>query len=86
MAESAVEKLHIHCFTKNIEISKFFSRLDHLIDLVNRICVPTEYLEKYIFEKVDILKRLDKDIQDMAKARNDMASLYKTTIPDLGEF
>ncbi len=86
MAESAVEILHIHCFTKNLEISKFLSKLDYLMALVNRIGVPIANLDKYIFDKVDILKRLDKDIQDKAKARNDMASLYKTTIPDLDEF
>jgi hypothetical protein len=49
MTESTVEKLHIHCFTKNLEISRFFSRLDHLIDLANRIGVPIDQLEKYIF-------------------------------------
>ncbi|MDF0682531.1 MAG: hypothetical protein P0116_16355 [Candidatus Nitrosocosmicus sp.] len=86
MAESAIEKLHIHCFTKNLEIPKFLSRLDYLNDLINGISVPIEHLDKYISEKVDILKRLDKDIHDMAKARNDMASLYKTTIPDLDEY
>ncbi len=86
MAESAVEILHIHCFTKNLEISKFLSRLDYPMALVNSIGVPITDLEKYIFDKVYILKRLDKDIQDKANARNGMASLYKTTIPDLDEF
>ena len=86
MTESTVEKLHIHCFTKNLEISRFFSRLDHLIDLANCIGIPIDHLENYIFDKLDVLKRHDKDIQYTAKARNDMASLYKTTIPDLDEF
>jgi hypothetical protein len=43
-------------------------------------------LKNIFFEKVNVLKRHDKDIQYTAKARNDMASLYKTTIPDLDEF
>ena len=62
LAESAIEKLHVHCFTKNLEISEFLARLDYLIDLSNRIGVPIEQLDKYIFEKVDQLKRLDADI------------------------
>lgn len=62
------------------------SNLDYLIDLVNRRGVSIEQLEKYIFEKVNQLKQLDKDIQDMTKKRSDMASIYKTTIPDLEEF
>ena len=86
MAESAIEKLHLHCFTKNLEIPKFLSRLDYLMALVNDIGVPLKQLDKYIFEKIDRLKRLDRDIQDMAKARSDMASIYQTTIPDLEEF
>ena len=60
LAESAVEKLHVHCFTKNLEISEFLSRLDYLIDLSNSIAVPIEDLDKYIFEKIDRLKRLDR--------------------------
>lgn len=53
------------------------SNLDYLIDLVNRRGVSIEQLEKYIFEKVNQLKQLDKDIQDMTKNRSDMASIYK---------
>ena len=86
LAESAIEKLHVHCFTKNLEISEFLSRLDYLIDLSNRIGIPIEDLDKYIFEKVERLKRLDADILKMAKERNDLASVYKTTIPELEEF
>ena len=86
LAESAIEKLHIHCFTRNLEVSEFLSRLDYLIDLSNRIGVPIEDLDKYIFERVERLKRLDTDILNMAKERNDMASVYKTTIPELEEF
>ena len=86
MAESAIEILHIHCFTKNLEIPKFLSRLDYLMVLVSRVAVPIEQLDKYIYEKVGILKRLDKEILDMAKARNEMASLYKTRISDLDEY
>ena len=67
LAESAIEKLHIHCFTRNFEISEFLSRLDHLIDLSNRIGVPIENLDKYIFEKIEQLKRLDTDILNLAK-------------------
>ena len=67
LAESAIEKLHIHCFTRNLEISEFLSRLDHLIDLSNRIGVPIEDLDKYIFEKIEQLKRLDTDILNLAK-------------------
>lgn len=85
LAESVIEKLHVHCFTKNLEISIFLSRLGYLIDLVNRIGVPIEQIEKYISEKVNTLKRLDKDIQNMAKERNDLASVYKTTVADLEE-
>lgn len=85
LAESVIEKLQVHCFTKNLEISIFLSRLGYLIDLVNRIGVPIEQIEKYISEKVNTLKRLDKDIQNMAKERNDLASVYKTTVADLEE-
>ena len=86
LAESAVEKLHVHCFTKNLEISEFLSRLDYLIDLSNSIAVPIEDLDKYIFEKVERLNRLDADILKMANERNVLASVYKTTIPDLEEY
>ena len=86
LAESAIEKLHVHCFTKNLEIAEFLARLDYLIDLSNRIGVPIEQLAKHFFEKVDQLKRLDVDILKKTKERNDMASVYKTTIPDLEEF
>ena len=86
LAESAIKKLHVHCFTKNLEIAEFLARLDYLIDLSNRIGVPIEQLDKYIFEKVDQLKRLDADIFKKTKDRNDLASVYKTTIPDLEEF
>ena len=55
-AESAIEKLHIHCFIRNLEISEFLSRLDYLIDLSNRIGVPIEDLDKYIFEKSRTIK------------------------------
>ena len=86
LAESAREKLHIHCFTRNLEISEFLSRLDYLLDLCNRIGVPIEDLDKYIFERVERLKRFDTDILLMAKERNDLVSVYKTTIPELEEF
>ena len=86
LVESAVEKLHAHCFIKNLEISEFLTRLDYLIDLSNRIGVPIEDLDKYIFERVEQLKRLDADILLMAEERNDLASVYKTTIPELEEF
>ena len=86
LAESAIEKLHVHCFTKNLEIAEFLARLDYLIDLSNRIGVPIEQLAKHFFEKVDQLKRLDADIFKKTKERNDLASVYKTTIPDLEEF
>ena len=33
LAESVLEKLHVHCFTKNIEVSEFLSKLDYLIGL-----------------------------------------------------
>ena len=86
LAESTIEKLHVHCFTKNLEISEFLSRLDYLINLSNRLGVPIEELDKYIFEKVERLKRFDADILKMAKERNDLASTYKTTISDLEEY
>ncbi len=86
LAESAIEKLHVHCFTKNLEISEFLSRPDYLIDLSNRIGIPIEDLDKYIFEKVERLKRLDADMLKMTKERNDLALVYKTTIPELEEF
>lgn len=86
MAESAIEKLHVHCFTKNLEISEFLSRTDYLIDLVSRIGVPIEQLDKYVAEKVNRLKQFDKDIQHMIKERNDLAAVYKTTIPELEAF
>ena len=86
LAESTIEKLHVHCFTKNLEISEFLSRLDYLINLSNRLGVPIEELDKYIFEKVERLKRFDADILKMAKERNDLASIYKTTISDLEEY
>ena len=86
LVESAVEKLHAHCFIKNLEISRFLTRLDYLIDLSNRMGVPIEDLDKYIFERVEQLKRLDADILLMAEERNDLASVYKTTIPELEEF
>ena len=86
LAESVIEKLHVHCFTKNLEMSEFLSRLDYLIDLCNSIAVPIEELDKYIFERVNRLKRFDADILKMAKERNDLASVYKTTIPDLEEY
>ena len=85
-AESAIEKLHIHCFTKNIEVSEFLSRTDYLIDLINRVGIRIEEFGKYIYEKTEILKRLDSDISKMAKERNELASVYKTTIRDLEEF
>lgn len=86
LAESAVEKLHVHCFTKNLEISEFLSRIDYLTDLVNRIGVPIEQLDKYVYEKVNRLKQFDEDIQNMVKERNDLALVYKTTIPELEAF
>ena len=86
LAESTIEKLHVHCFTKNLEIAEFLSRQEYLFDLTNRIGVPLEQLDKYIFEKVDQLKRLDAYIFNKTKERNDLASVYKTTIPDLEEF
>ena len=86
LAESTIEKLHVHCFTKNLEISEFLSRLDYLINLSNRLGVPIEELDKYIFEKRERLKRFDADILKMAKERNDLASTYKTTISDLEEY
>ena len=86
LVESAVEKLHAHCFIKNLEISRFLTRLDYLIDLSNRMGVPIEDLDKYIFERVEQLKRLDADILLMAEERNDLSSVYKTTIPELEEF
>ena len=48
--------------------------------------VPIEDLDKYIFERVEQLKRLDADILLMAEERNDLSSVYKTTIPELEEF
>ena len=86
LAESTVEKLHVHCFTKNLEIPEFLSRIDYLIGLSNRVNVPIDHLDKYIFEKVDQLERLDVDILKMAKERNDLASVYNITIPDLEEY
>ena len=86
LAESAIEKLHVHCFTKNLEISEFLSRLDYLINLSNRLGVPIEELDKYIFEKLERLNRLDADILIMAKKRTDLASVYKITILDLEEY
>ncbi len=85
-AESAIEKLHIHCFTKNLEVSEFLSRLDYLINLSNTIGVPIEELDNYIYERVNRLKLFDADIIKMAKERSDLASVYKTTIPDLEEY
>lgn len=48
LVDSAIEKLHVHCFTKGLGISEFLSRLEYLIDLVNSIGVPIEHLDKYI--------------------------------------
>ncbi|HKU84183.1 MAG TPA: hypothetical protein VJP58_09085 [Candidatus Nitrosocosmicus sp.] len=86
MAESAIEKLHIYCFTKNIEVSEFLSRTDYLIDLTNRVGIRIEEFDKYINEKIEILKRLEGNISKMAKERNELASIYKTTVRDLEEF
>ena len=68
-AESAIEKLHIHCFTKNIEVSEFLSRTDYLIDLINRVGIRIEEFGKYIYEKTEILKRLDSDISKNGKRK-----------------
>ena len=86
LVDSVIEKLHVHCFTKGLGISEFLSRLEYLIDLVNSIGVPIEHLDKYIFERLNTLERLHTDIQNMAKKRNDLVLVYKTTIPELEEF
>ena len=86
MAESAIEKLHIHCFTKNIEVSEFWSKTDYLIDLTNRVGIGIEEFDKYIYEKIEKLKLLDNDISNLAKKRNELESIYKTTVRDLEKF
>ena len=62
------------------------SRINYLTDLVNRIGVPIEQLDKHVYEKVSRLKQFDMDIQNMVKERNVLASVCKTTIPELEAF
>lgn len=86
LAESTMEKLHVHCFTKNIKVSRFLSQIDDLIYLTSRIAVPITDLEKYVFEKIDQIERLKEDVLDKARKRNDMAAIYDTTVPDLEDY
>ena len=86
MVEPAIEKFHTYCFTKNIDVSDYLARIDYLIDLTNRLGTRIEELDKYIYEKIEILKRLDSDISEIAKKRNELASIYQTTVLDLEEF
>ena len=81
LIESAIEELFVHCFRKGLRISEFLSILDYLNNLVTSVGVPIEHLGKYIIERLNTLERLGIDIQNMANKRNDLASVYKTTIP-----
>ena len=51
LGESMIEKLHVHCFTKNIEVSEFLSKLDDLIYLTSIISVPITDLDNMFTKK-----------------------------------
>lgn len=85
-AELVIENVHVHCFTRNIEISDYLTNFDYLVNFAKNKGFTIEQLENDVFEKENQLKYLDMKIQEMITKRNDLASVYKTTVKDLEEF
>jgi predicted DNA-binding protein YlxM (UPF0122 family) len=86
LAESIIEKVHVHCYVNNLQVEKLLVLITKQIEQVESYGISLADFGNVYSEKLAYLLRCDKACKEMTEKRNILARAYNTTVPDLEEF